>query len=148
MPHLWAHIQEGVLAASSMVLGDPSVLDVAVGSAEAVIVPAVRGRFADAPSSVAYDVASCIWSLDELARATADRRWTDLATDARGWFDGDNAAGEPVYDRKRGLVADGIDHDTVSVNSGAESNIVAAEVFLDDAAKLAATMPDPFEDGG
>jgi hypothetical protein len=148
MPHLWAHIQEGALAASSTLLGDPSLLDVAVACAEAVIVPAVHARFAAGSSSVAYDVASCIWSLDELARATRDQRWVDLATDARAWFDGDNAAGAPVYDRERGLVADGIDHDVVSVNSGAESNIVAAEVFLDDAVKLASAMPDPFEDGG
>jgi hypothetical protein len=146
MPHLWAHIQEGVLAASSTLLDDPGLLDGAVASAEAVIVPAVQARFAAAPS-IAYDVASCIWSLDELARATHDQRWTDLATDARAWFDGDNAARAPVYDRERGLVADGIDHDVVSANSGAESNIVAAEVFLDEAVKLVATMPDPFEDG-
>jgi hypothetical protein len=147
-PHLWAHIQEGVLAAASSLLDDPTLLDVAVGSAEAVIMPAVRARFTARPDSVAYGVASCIWSLDQLEAATRDARWGALASEARGWFDGRNAAGAPVYDRERGLVADGIDHDVVSANSGAESNIVAAEVLLDEAERLALEMPDPFEERG
>jgi hypothetical protein len=143
-PHLWAHIQEGVLATASTVLDDPGLLDVAVAGAEAVVVPAVLARFTANPSSVAYDVSSCVWSLDRLAEATGDDRWAELATEGRAWFDGRNAAGVPVYDRERGLVADGIDHDVISANSGAESNIVAAETFLDEAAGLARSMPDPF----
>jgi hypothetical protein len=146
MPHLWAHIQEGVLAASSQVLDDPALLDVAVRSAEAVIVPAVRGRFTATHSSVAYDVSSCVWSLDQLATATGNARWAKLAAEGRAWFDGQNAAGAPVYDRERGVVADGIDHDTVSANSGAESNIVAAEVFQDHLVSLVEEMHDPFGD--
>jgi len=89
-------------------------------------------------------VASCIYSLDRLSEATGDERWAALASDARAWFDGRNAAAAPVYDRRRGRVADGIDQGRVSENSGAESNIVAAEALLDDALDVARSLEDPF----
>lgn len=142
-PHLWAHIQEGVLAWTARVLDRPDYLDAAVASAEAVIVPAVESAFRHQRSTSPYDVASCIWSLDQLA-VTGDDRWNRLAADARAWFDGRNAAGRPVYDRARGRVGDGVDEDRISENSGAESNIVAAEVLMDEAVASAIAMPDPF----
>src|SRR5205814_1109967 len=64
-PHLWAHIQEGVLAWSSSLLEEPELLDVAARSLEALVVPAVDARF-EATSTSPYDVASCIYSLDRL----------------------------------------------------------------------------------
>ena len=134
-PHLWAHIQEGVLAWSELV-------DVAARSAEALIVPAVEASFAGIGSSP-YDVASCVYGLDRLHEATGDPRWERLASDARAWFDGRNAAGAPVYDRARGRVADGVDGDRVSENSGAEANIVGAEALFADALEVAATLADP-----
>lgn len=143
-PHLWAHIQEGVLAWSSELLDDPSLLDIAARSAEELIVPAVRSSF-DAESTTPYDVASCIYSLDRLQEATGGGHWAELATDARAWFDGRNAAAAPVYDRGRGRVADGIDEGRVSENSGAEANIVAADALLDDAIALARTLEDPID---
>ena len=45
---------------------------------------------------------------------------------------------------ERGRVADGIDEDRVSDNSGAESNISGAEALLDRAIAIARAMPDPF----
>jgi len=141
-PHLWAHIQEGVLAWSSTLLGEPELLDVAARSAEALLVPAVDARFA-ATSTSPYDVASCIYSLDRLHEATGEQRWAALASDARAWFDGRNVAAAPVYDRRRGRVADGIDQGRASENSGAESNIVAAEALLDDALDVARSLEDP-----
>jgi hypothetical protein len=45
-------------------------------------------------------------------------------------FSGRNTAGRPVYDTRRGLVYDGIDHGTVNRNSGAESNIEGALALL------------------
>ena len=143
-PHLWAHIQEGVLAWSSELLGDPSLLEVAARSAEELVVPAVRSSF-DADSTTPYDVASCIYSLDRLHEATGGGHWTELAADARAWFDGRNAAAAPVYDRRRGRVADGIDEGRVSENSGAEANIVAAEALFPDALELSRELEDPFE---
>jgi hypothetical protein len=143
-PHLWAHIQEGVLAWSSDLLEDRALLDVAARSAELLMVPAVRSSF-DAGSTTPYDVASCVYSLDRLSEATGGGHWADLAADARAWFDGRNAAAAPVYDRRRGRVADGIDQGRVSENSGAEANIVTAEALFPDALELSRELHDPFE---
>jgi hypothetical protein len=143
-PHLWAHIQEGVLAAAGHELGRRDYVDAAIAGAEAVILPAVSASFRHQASTSPYDVAACVYSLDELARATGDDRWQALAADARAWFDGRNGAAQPVYDRELGRVADGVDEHRISDNSGAESNIVAAEALLDVAVTSALAMPDPF----
>jgi hypothetical protein len=143
-PHLWAHIQEGVLAWTARTLDRPDYLEAAIASADAILVPAVAAAFRERISTSPYDVASCIWSLDHLLASDGDERWAALAADARSWFDGRNAAGRPVYDRTNGRVGDGVDEDRVSENSGAESNIVAAEVLLDAAVTSAVAMADPF----
>lgn len=132
VPHLWAHVQEGVLADASVALSEPALLDVAARSAGALLEPAVRSGF-DQANTTPYDVASAVFGLDRLAAATGDARWAGLAADARAWFDGRNAAATPVYDRQRGRVADGIDAGVTSRNSGAEANIEAAGALLDDA---------------
>lgn len=144
MPHLWAHVQEGALAEAAQKLDRPDYLEAAIASAEIVIVPAVTSAFGGRESTSPYDVAAAVWSLDRLFAATGDERWARLAADGRAWFDGRNSAGAAVYDRKRGRVADGIDGTRVSENSGAESNIVAAEVLPDDVVEVARSMPDPF----
>lgn len=130
-PHLWAHIQEGVLAQVAGPLEESSLLETARASAERLLVPVVRDGF-DASSTSPYDVASVVWSLDRL-REVDSEPWAGLATDARAWFDGRNTAGAPVYDRDRGRVADGIDGGRISANSGAEANLVAAQAMIDDA---------------
>jgi hypothetical protein len=146
MPHLWAHVQEGALAVASSVLDRGDYLDAAIASAESVLVPAVAAAFGRRASSTSpYDVAACVWSLDRLAAATEDERWASLAADGREWFFGRNAAGTPVYDRAHGRVADGIDGNRVSENSGAEANIVAADVLIAEAISEAQAMrPDAF----
>lgn len=141
-PHLWAHVQEGVLAWSAGLLEEPALVDVAVRSAEALIVPAVESSFGASGLSP-YDVSSCIYSLDRLHEATGDERWSVLAGQARAWFDGRNPASAPVYDRRRGRVADGIDGDRISGNSGAESNIVAAEALFAHTVEVANILDDP-----
>jgi hypothetical protein len=141
-PHLWAHVQEGVLAEASVVLERPRFLDVAVRSAEALVAPAIEAGFPGDGLSP-YDVASCVYVCDRLAGATGDPRWTQLAGDARAWFDGRNPAGAPVYDAERGRVADGIDGDRVSEHSGAEANIAGAEALFDRAVEVARTLEDP-----
>jgi hypothetical protein len=143
LPHLWAHVQEGALAEAARTLDRPDYLDAAIASAEIVIVPAVASAFGGRESTSPYDVAAAIWSLDRLS-AASDDRWAHLAAEGRAWFDGRNTAGSAVYDRARGRVADGIDGTRVSDNSGAESNIVAADVLLDEAVDVARSMPDPF----
>jgi hypothetical protein len=141
-PHLWAHIQEGVLAWASALLEEPDLLDVATRSADALIVPVVESGF-DRVSTSPYDVASCIFSLDRLHDATGQARWASLARDARAWFDGRNPAGAPVLDPVTGRVADGLDETRVSANAGAESNIVAIEALMDRAIDQARAMDEP-----
>lgn len=128
--HLWGHLQEAALARAGAAFGDRALIDVAARSADAILAPAVDRAFAG-PRSLAFDVSSTIAGLDAVALATGDARYTELAAAARAWFDGRNAAGKPVYDRGQGLVKDGIDGDTLSENSGAESNIEGALALLD-----------------
>jgi hypothetical protein len=130
-PHLWAHVQEGALADAGRLLGDDGLIDVARAGATALWGPIVRGGF-DRPSVTPYDVASGIFSLDRLALA-GDHRWFELAATARSWFGYVDATGRAVYDRAAGRVADGVDEGRVSENSGAEANVVAAEVLPRDA---------------
>ncbi len=142
VPHLWAHTQEGVLVDAASLLGDPSLLQTAIASAETLLAPIVRAGF-NGPSSTPYDVSSTVFSLDRLSRATGDPVWSELAADARAWFGHRNAAGTLVYDPARGRVADGIDGDRVSGNSGAEANIEGANALPDAAVDVAQTMAPP-----
>ena len=144
VPHLWAHIQEGVLASSATLLDDPSCWRSRSAAPTRCSLRRSSERSRGRTSSP-YDVGACIYSLDRLHEATGDGRWSRLATDARAWFDGRNAAGAPVYDRQLGLVADGVDEDRVSANSGAEANIQAAEALFADAVAVALRMDDPFD---
>lgn len=130
-PHLWAHIQEGVLVEAARSLRDPALIAVARESAERLWVPFVRGGF-DRPSVTPYDVACAVYALDRLA-SVDDGGWLDLAASARAWFDHTDTSGRAVFDRDRGRVADGVDAGRVSENSGAEANIVAAESLFADA---------------
>ena len=135
-PHLWGHIQEGVLADVAVRLGHDDWLGVARRSAESVFGNAVRAGF-DLPRVQPYDVASAVYTLSRLAAATGDPSVITLVEASRAWFDGRNPAGRPVYDRGEGRVRDGIDHRTVSTRSGAEANIVGAETLFDAAVSVA-----------
>jgi len=140
-PHLWAHVQEGVLADAGAFLEEPALVDAARRSASVLLEPAVRGGFERA-STTPYDVASTVFGLDRLSAVTGESGWVTLAADARAWFDGRNPAGSAVYDRRRGRVSDGVDEGRVSRNSGAEANIEAASVLLDDAVASAELIQD------
>ena len=138
-PHLWAHVQEGVLIDVARALDDPVLIDIACASARALWKPIVLGGF-DRSSVSPYDVACAVYSLDRLQSVDA-AEWGRLAAAARAWFDHADTAGRAVYDRQAGRIADGIDGGEVSHNSGAEANVVAAEVLLDDAvASVAAAV--------
>ncbi len=127
--HLWGHAQETVLAQAGTLLGRADLIETARRSAERVFVPAIASAF-DLPVVQPYGVACAVQAMEALAIATDEPRYVELARDARAWFDGRNSAGRPVYDRVSGRVADGIDDGSISQNSGAESNIVAAEALF------------------
>lgn len=129
-PHLWGHLQEGVLADAGRMLGRPDFVTVARRSAERLraVVESGFGR----PTVLPYEVACLVYDFERLALATGEADYLDLARKARAWFDGRNTVGLPVYDRDRGRVADGIDDGRVSPRSGAEANIVGAQALLDE----------------
>ena len=141
-PHLWGHIQEGVLADAGALLGRDDLVAIARRSADAYLAPLVRTRF-DLPTVQPYGVASAVHSLSRLAAATRDDVYDDLARDARAWFDGRNTANAPVYDRAAGRVNDGIDDGVVNEHSGAESNIVGAQALIGELVESLPTLrPD------
>ena len=127
--HLWGHSQEAVLADAGAFLDRGDLVEIARRSAEAVFVPVIASSF-DLPQVQPYGVACAVRAMDALAAATGDVRYRGLATDARAWFDGRNSAHRPVYDRATGAVADGIDDGRVSLNSGAESNVLGAQALF------------------
>jgi len=130
-PHVWAHIQEGVLALAGTALRRPDLIEVARRSADEYLVPLIAGGF-DLPTVQPYGAASAAFAMERLADATGDARYAAAARDARAWFDGRNPAGRAVYDRVAGRVADGVDGVDLNPHSGAESNVVGAQTFLDD----------------
>ncbi|HEY0408805.1 MAG TPA: hypothetical protein VGE42_00910, partial [Candidatus Dormibacteraeota bacterium] len=115
--------------------------ETACRSAELVFAGIVETGF-DLPRAQAYDVASSVYVLSRLAGVTGDSRYSALAAAARGWFDGRNPAGRPVYDRDAGRVGDGVDGHRVNAHSGAESNIVGAQALFDDAITLARRLSE------
>ena len=130
-PHLWGHIQEGVLAEAGALLGRADLIDVARRSALAYLAPIIESGF-DEPTVQPYGVASAIYSVERLGSITGDALFGDLANKARAWFDGRNPAGRPVYQRDAGRVHDGIDDGVLNPHSGAESNIVGAQALIDE----------------
>jgi hypothetical protein len=128
--HLWGHLQEAALAETGSAFGKPELVACARESAEALLLPAVRSSF-DFEQVLPFDVSCTVAGLAAVARATSDDRYAAAAIDARAWFHGRNSAGQPVFDARRGMVYDGIDHGEVSRNSGAESNIEGALALLD-----------------
>jgi len=135
-PHLWGHIQEGVLADAGVRLGRQDLINCARRSADLVFPGVVADGF-NLSRTQPYDVASAVYSLSRLADVTGIADYAALAGAARAWFDGRNAAGQAVYDRAAGRVADGVDGRHVSTQSGAEANIVAAQTLFEDTVTLA-----------
>ena len=117
-PHLWAHLQEGVLAIAGTALDRPELVDVARRSAEAYLLPIIDGGFA-LPTVQPYGAAAAVYASERLHRATGEARYRAAARNARAWFDGRNPANEAIYDRVAGRVADGIDDRVVNRHSGA-----------------------------
>lgn len=141
-PHLWGHVQEGVLAEAGALLGRDDLVSVARQSALAYLAPLIESEF-DLPTVQPYGVASAVYSVDRLHAITGEPYFADLARMARAWFDGRNTAGAPVYDRDAGRVHDGIDGGLLNPHSGAESNIVSAQALIHDVIRDAARHIGP-----
>ena len=79
----------------------------------------VRADFDQQPVESQAMVAAC-W---EAFRVTQDQFWADEARRAFEWFLGRNDLGLPLYDRVTGGCGDGLHHNRVSANQGAESSL-------------------------
>lgn len=137
-PHLWGHVQEGVLAEAAALLGRSDLLAVARASALAYLRPIIESGF-DLPTVQPYGVASAVYSVERLAAVTHDAVFVDLTAKARDWFHGWNTARVPVWDPATGRINDGIDGGVVNPHSGAESNIVGLQALIDEV--IAAARP-------
>jgi hypothetical protein len=138
-PHLWGHVQEGVLAEAGRLLDRPELIDVARRSALAYLAPLIESAFA-VPTVQPYGVASAMYSVERLAAVTRDPLFSDLSRKARAWFSGRNTAGRPVYDSGSGRVHDGIDDGVLNPHSGAESNVVGAQALIRDLMRIAPVL--------
>jgi hypothetical protein len=127
---LWGEIQEGVLASAALKLGDSILGKLALESA-AKRFSDVEDKLNFGATIIPYDASSVAWSCRKLYQLSRDPVWLSTLATAVSWFDGHNSAGAAVYDRKRGLVYDGICDGVVSANSGAEANIEGAETLLE-----------------
>ena len=103
-PHLWAHVQEGVLADAGKVLGDETLVDVARASAKALLVPIVRSGF-ERPSVTPTTSRTVFSSIASRGSTAVSGPNSALA---RSWFDQVDRAAD-LYDREAGRVADGVD---------------------------------------
>lgn len=140
-PHLWGHVQEGVLAEASVLLDRPDLLAIARASALAYLRPLIQSGF-DASTVQPYGVASAAYSVARLAAITHEPVFDDLARKARAWFHGRNPAGLAGYRVGTGRVHDGIDDGVINPHSGAESNIVGAQALIDEViAALPSSLP-------
>lgn len=128
-PHLWGHMQEGVLAEAGGYLGRADLVAVARSSALGYLAPLIESGFEE-HTAQPYGVACAVYGVERLAAVTGERAFDALAVKARAWFDDRNPAGRPVYDRRVGRVHDGIDQGVLNEHSGAESNIVGAQALL------------------
>jgi hypothetical protein len=113
--HLWGHLQEVALAEVGRKLSRADLVECAATSATSLLLPAVETGFS-APHVLPFDVSCTIAGLAAVARATGEARYADAAERGREWFRGWNAARQPVYDVRRGLIYDGIDDGRVSRN--------------------------------
>jgi hypothetical protein len=79
----------------------------------------VRADFDQQPVEALAMVSACL----EAFRATQDPSWTREAKRAFEWFLGRNDLGLPLYDSSTGGCGDGLHHDRVNENQGAESTL-------------------------
>jgi hypothetical protein len=129
-PWLWGEVQEGALASASLALGEPTLGEAALTSASRRLIDAANRLYSNV-TVIPYDASSVAWSCRKLYELSADQVWLRNLVSAVSWFYGYNSASAAVYNRRLGLVYDGVCSGEVSKNSGAEANIEGAEALLE-----------------
>ncbi len=129
--HLWGYEQVTALVAAARHFHELSYLELCETSANVVYKrQAEEGPFKRFPEDETsgicpYDVSCCCRGLEALYEATGKDEYARWLERLMAWFDGDNEAGVPLYERAEGRCSDGIDHGRISHNCGAESAIEA-----------------------
>ncbi|MBU1431371.1 glycosyltransferase family 4 protein [Myxococcota bacterium] len=90
-----------------------------IGSNGFYLKDGARADFDQQPVEAQAMIAAC----NEAFRATQDPTWKVEAKRAFEWFLGRNDLGLPLYDSSTGGCNDGLHHDRVNVNQGAESTL-------------------------
>ena len=100
-----------------------------------------RADFDQQPVEAQAMVAACL----EAFRATQDPAWSREARRSFEWFLGRNDLGVPLYDANTGGCSDGLHHDRISENQGAESTLAfhLALAEMRCAQHLTAHLPPP-----
>ena len=78
-----------------------------------------RADFDQQPVEAQAMVSACL----EAFRATQDASWSREARRAFEWFLGRNDLGLPLHDSSTGGCSDGLHHDRINENQGAESSL-------------------------
>lgn len=130
--HAWGSQMPAALAAASLALDDatiaaPAIRDAAQFSPTLLTAGGADNGWNPSPTDrvqIAYGADSRVQSLLGVADATGSDGFEALAAMQAAWFFGANRAGEPMYDRSRGVTFDGLESDgRINRNSGAESTI-------------------------
>jgi glycosyltransferase involved in cell wall biosynthesis len=100
-----------------------------------------RAAFDQQPVEACAMISACL----DARRVTGERRWTEHARRAYGWFFGQNHLRQPLYDAATGGCRDGLHADRANENQGAESTLsfllALTEMRSADRADVAASMP-------
>ena len=130
--HAWGSNMPAALAAASVALRDKSLLSAAVGDTAGFspqlltstgpvngLLPIPGDR-----TQIAYGADARVQGLVAVGTATGRPGIRQLAGLAAGWFFGQNASGQAVYDAATGVTRDGVSPEgVINRNSGAESTI-------------------------
>jgi len=135
--HFWGYDQVTALVAAMRYFDKPIYLAAAEATAQRLLRrQALEGPYRTYPARqqealCAYDVAACCRGLGALYAVTEKPKYATWLERLFAWFDGENAAGRPLYHRSEGRCHDGIDDNALNPNCGAESAIEAGLVEVE-----------------
>jgi hypothetical protein len=132
---LWGYHQLLAVARAGHIFARLDYLAACAQTVRTLVEPVVAEGFyhvypVEREHQCAYDVSTLVVGLEELYRVTRQRRYRDLALACAAWLDGNNPAGEPLYDARTGCCSDGIAQGVASLHCGAESAIEAGFIEL------------------
>jgi len=143
--HAWGNSEVEALAKAARVFSSSSYLESAKREADNFYLFLISRNFLhsikmhegkeliiNAFPQISYGIRPMVSGLKELYIATEDDKYAKLAGLVASWLEGNNQAGEVMYDLKTGRGFDGINNkEEINRNSGAESTIEALMIIMD-----------------